>query len=505
MRRALPFAALSMILAGCGGGGGGSTSTPGGELPGEGTEQTVGPITIRFSGGSPLVQGTQLSSAVATRTSGLNLSLVKIASTPTSLTDRVTGARLVALTNGAPLSNGLQTTTQTLPITASAKPFEADFLSADPKGQMLLTRDTADGIVMYDLLNDVRKPLGIATGRSPRFSPTGDRFAYILGTGTSAQVRIRFRNNTGDRLLPNTTGVTHFDWDSEGKVVFAKQNGANLEIRFIDIDGTNSVMKTSSTATCGALASGGVPGTYAYVNNAAAGVSLFSVSTGAAGASQIQLNTNSKTPVWLDRYVEPGSYMVGFSDATIARADARGFVSNFSQLIGAAPIAMPRVTERTFVGAEGWPALASGILYGSGSSGVNSMVAFQGKTLSTVSIEEVELTEDKDIAVFELKADEIRALSYAATVSAPTVTVLRNGNSPFGGAFVTLNGFGQVTNLMPLANLTRSGRPKVTGQAGRIVIEGPVLGIYSDGENKAPTGATRVEIDAKTGTFVSAS
>ncbi|RYG49250.1 hypothetical protein EON79_01970 [bacterium] len=505
MRRVAPLAVLPLILAGCGGGGGGSTTNPGGELPAEGTEQTMGPITVRFSGGEPVVAATQLSSAVATRTSAVNLSLVKTASIPSSLTDRTAGARLIALVNGVPLANGIQPASTIVPATASAKPFNADFLSADPKGQMLLTRDTADGIVMYDLMSDVRKPLGIPTGRSPRFSPTGERFAYIQGTGASAQIRIRFRSNSGDRVVPNTSGVTHFDWDTEGRMVYAKQNGTVMEIRFLDIDGTNIVLRTSTTGTCNGVASGGVPGTYAYILNTVDGVALFSASTGAAGGSQIQLNTNGKTPISVDRYVEPGSYMIGNSDNTIGRADARGPVGLLTQLTGTVPIAIVRPSERTFVGSEGWPALASAILYGSGSASLNSMVAFQAKTLSTASIEEVELTEDRDIAVFQLKADEIRALSYAANIGAPTVTLLRNGNTPFGGAFVTMNGFGQVTTIMPLANLARTGAPKVTAQGGRILIEGPVLGLYSEGEDKAPNGATRVEIDAKTGAVLSAS
>ena len=158
----------------------------------------------------------------------------------------------------------------------------------------------------------------------------------------------------------------------------------------------------------------------------------------------------------------------------------------------------PFPQNRQVVGPSGTVATgASGFLVGQLLNSIVSFVAFTATTPASASV--VPQAQTADNCVFELKGDSITKLAFVNDLATSATTVVPvSGLSSIGGALVSFNGAtGRVVSVIPYS----PGAPKrAAGKNGTLVYTGRFLGIYDgSGRNLAPGGASRVEIDGRTG------
>jgi len=329
----------------------------------------------------------------------------------------------------------------------------------------------------------------------PTYSPDGTKIAFSRYDTTLGKLQLYTMTPTGGTLKNVTTGPTSYDlndptWSPDGtKIAFTSLIGGYYHNYVIRADGTGYYQTLTSAN-----------------------------------------NTNDFSSAY-----SPDGTMLAFECYDLAVAHEQIYVANADgtnahrisdgQTHDHSTTWSPLVKAKKFVGAGGaFGASASGFLVGQQDKTVTSLVVFNAQTPDSahLDIQGTTLPNQPNL-VFTVSGNLLNALSYVNGLTSPPTTVL-SASSTATGAVVSFDATrGTVTGVFPYtSNKAQAAGAQGTGQGqalghsggapsvsplgsdGLLVYRGHFLGAWNgEGKNLAPSGASEVRLNAKTGTIVS--
>lgn len=145
---------------------------------------------------------------------------------------------------------------------------------------------------------------------------------------------------------------------------------------------------------------------------------------------------------------------------------------------------------------------SSGFLFGQNGDLFSSIFSFQATTPSSATITPAASQSGAGALVFNLHADSIKRMTYVNDYYGSPTTISPIGDTDALVSFSSTDG--QVTLVAPFAisRDVKSARPTIVG--GNLLYAGSFLALYnSKGKNLAPSGASQILIDPKSGGLVS--
>jgi len=162
----------------------------------------------------------------------------------------------------------------------------------------------------------------------------------------------------------------------------------------------------------------------------------------------------------------------------------------------------PYFGSRTFVGSGGaMYSSASGFLWGQFGSGFAGLLSFTVKTDSTATIASQNTVGGS--LVFDVHGDEVTGIKYINSYYGGVVTLTPN----LSDALVSFDATtGQVAAVAPYAVARGAAQPLTSVQGSQLVCHARFSGVWnSAGVNVAPSGASQIVLDRKTGKFIGSS
>lgn len=165
----------------------------------------------------------------------------------------------------------------------------------------------------------------------------------------------------------------------------------------------------------------------------------------------------------------------------------------------------PVVTKRTLVGKDGTLGVkAAGFIFGQRGDVVNSFLIFDATTpVKSRVITTTGINGGLSNYLFSITAPEkLTALTYLNDLfSLPIVVIDPNTTPVSGGALVSYNSeTGLITAVLPYLSMDAADRLSISQHSNTTVLQGSFQGAWDDtGTNRAPHGASEVQLDASTG------
>jgi TolB protein len=146
--------------------------------------------------------------------------------------------------------------------TENAWGFDLFFESARPqfspadRSLMFFSRTGGDAPAVYRVIDGVsqvmRREGFPIQGKSPKWSPDGQRFAYSSCLGSDCGIILSNIDGSAPFQLTNHPSDTNPEFSPDGaSIVFMSERGGNWEIYRVDIDGSNLIALTSDSASDG--------------------------------------------------------------------------------------------------------------------------------------------------------------------------------------------------------------------------------------------------------------
>jgi WD40-like Beta Propeller Repeat len=310
-----------------------------------------------------------------------------------------------------------------------------------------------------------------ATGIQPCISPDGTTVAYVKPVSGKNQIfTIPIAGGTATQLstlYPNDNFYYPCYTPDQTQLLCDVDNGSQREIDSMSVSGPNKgyIFTTYAQSTPWAThASPSPDGTYlVYASGATYGTLNTTVVISDAGENSIQTIGPGSKPTW-----------------------------------------SPFPAVRAFIGTNGAMfTSAAGLVYTQQQNGFQSLVSFQATTPAdaTITLESQTGSPTGGPVVYDLHADDITALKYAnlyvdtpvgITVGTSDVLLTIDSNS------------GTVDAVAPFL-ATRGGKPTCVKGNGTLTYTGHFTGVWnSNGKNVAPSGATKLVLESKSGSLISA-
>ena len=166
----------------------------------------------------------------------------------------------------------------------------------------------------------------------------------------------------------------------------------------------------------------------------------------------------------------------------------------------------PLLKDRLMIGAGGLLATGgAGFIYADAGSRTQCCLAFDATTRSSAILRAVTgIGGTEDSLVFSLDADTVKLIKYANAPDWNAVSVVEAGTSTptANGALISIDAaFGRVNAVLPFnGSRGADSKPAVTRQGLNYVFTGNFTSVVNgSGKNVAPSGASRVVLDPKTG------
>ena len=353
----------------------------------------------------------------------------------------------------------------------------------------------------------------VSLGASPYIDLAGDKVAYAPPNNTEVSVMTLATQAIVHIPLPTNWTVESLVLSPDGSMVYALLvSDGSATLSFTPSNGSDvfHVLHDFATAPAQDLAispSGSeltvlVSGSPAYMvhvgaingettsptnlpGNGASGVSY--------GADGNELVVGSLTAGVLGLYTY--SSAAGFSRITSETATTQF------------PCWTPFIKDRTLISGGGGllGTRACGVVFGQRVGGdTSSIVAFDVTTPSSVVMTAQNTGAQSPNLVFSADADSITKLAYVNTSNWRGIRAIGSGTTVLGanGALISLDGgSGQVVSILPFSGTRALGsHPTVTDNGSMRTFSGSFLAVYDkDGKNLAPSGASVVTLDTKTG------
>ena len=510
-RYALGFIALSAFLAvGCGGGAGGGSSTP------PTSDFAFGELSGRAAVSNPPVS-TNSNVVIATAFTG-TFSSLKIRELNPSLSE----TRIVAsddmfgpslgIVNFA--ADGSDAQKVTVPGT-NLNDFSPSIAA---NGKIVFERDFGGGtaIEMVNLDGSGLTQM-VASGINPSIDAAGDKFAYsvsntslnVMNVATKAITPIPIANSGGGATLET------YQISPDGSQIFLVEAFAGNQILYaVPSDGSNSGRPVNDLSNNLVLGEAVSPdGTEVAVLQQASPATVTRIGTG-GGALSTAVNLPSivadglaysadgkRLVVSTSNGGSAGLYSVALESSSFTRITPTTSNAEF-------PSWMPFLKDRTLIAGGGGllGTRACGVILGQTIIGATtSVVAFDVTTPSSVVMTAQPINSlSATNLVFSVDADNITKLAYANTVNWRGIRAIGSGTpvTSANGALVSINGAdGSVVSVLPFTGTRAAGsRPTVTDNGSLRTFSGSFLAVYDkDGKNLAPSGASVVTLDTKTG------
>ncbi|RYG38070.1 hypothetical protein EON81_04715 [bacterium] len=162
----------------------------------------------------------------------------------------------------------------------------------------------------------------------------------------------------------------------------------------------------------------------------------------------------------------------------------------------------PALGVTKFVGSGGRLGTASaGIVAtnrsGPGRNGLASLVSWDCQTRSTSTISDDATTPGVGSKSYTIEADRLTALRFANRPLFQASSIV-SASGTANGAIVTVDAEDGIVTSIVVFQETRGAKPTVRNEGGRKIVEGSIQSVWNaKGENLAPQGASRVQLDQK--------
>ncbi|HWD38732.1 MAG TPA: hypothetical protein VG944_07775 [Fimbriimonas sp.] len=306
-------------------------------------------------------------------------------------------------------------------------------------------------------------------GDWPAWSPDGTKIAFstLIASATSTQVY----------TIPSGGGTPTLVSKSFGSdtCVYPAWSPDGSQIAFAAFASTGRTSVFAEDSSGGIAASG--------ITNPASGYQDLSPSFAPDGTTLAFNRVNDSADT---SEVDSTSFAFGSSTTQIDFAGRHDIITY--------PSWSPYFGKKAFVGSGGILANAAGFIW-SELDGFASFMGFTATNPASATITSQNADSSSGGGVFLLKADNIAKIVYtnsyygaieSVTVGAPQVLVSFNATT------------GAVETIAPLAS--RGSRSPASPSTGKgMVYSGQFLAVYSQGKNVAPSGASQIVLDPKTG------
>jgi len=345
------------------------------------------------------------------------------------------------------------------------------------------------------------------------YSPDGSKIAFTQQDASTFNSRIWTMPAGGGSatgISSSADSCTNPVWSPDGsQLMFSRQINASGAFSLAQCSNSGANL----TTVLGSLQSSS-PIQACYVGNDLNDIVQTSVSSGTAtftrieGGSQTKLfSTNSgiggvagspvgKMLLYSDQGSNGGIYAMDLNSAT---PTAYKLIAGNGYL--QSPCWGPYITSRTLIGAGGsFGASAGGFLYGAVNSRIGSMVAVDATTRSSISIQpQSNSNPTQSLILATVTATDLTSLKYMNGISSPVVTVFSGATTQASGALLSFDAdTGSVVSVV--AYSASLARPTNGG-----LFTGKIIGAWdATGKNIAPSGATRVNFDVRSGRLISA-
>jgi len=346
------------------------------------------------------------------------------------------------------------------------------------------------------------------------YSPDGSKIAFTQQDSSTFNSRIWTMPAGGGSATGISSAAdncTNPVWSPDGsQLMFSRQINASGTFSLAECTNSGANM----TTVLGSLQSSS-PVQACFVGNDPNDIVQTSVSSGTAtftrieGGAQTKLfSTNSgiggvtgspvgKMILYSDQGSNGGIYAM---DLDSSAPTAYKLIAGNGYL--QSPCWGPYITSRTLIGAGGsFGASAGGFLYGAVNSRIGSMVAVDATTRSSISIQpQSNSNPTQSLILATVTATDMTSLKYMNGISSPVVTVFSGATTQATGALLSFDA--DTGSVVSVVSYTASlARPTKGGG----VFTGKIIGAWdANGKNIAPSGATRVNFDVKSGRLISA-
>jgi Tol biopolymer transport system component len=505
---------VSLTAAGCGGGGGTGAGRPVGVQT-----ETIGQAKISFTGSPKAVTTSSSGSISAVGQAGADYSYLALFPTPNLASTYLAFSR--AATNGDGNSQ-----VYTLPFKGAPSPrviFPSELWNLYPTCSQTGIIAFDSGKALAESFMQFCLPDGTSYrylkvgggGNIPAISPDGSTIIYV--SGTNALYSIPSVGGTQKNLYTAPSGSTLAQfpvvWSPDGtEIAFSLYTGSTAKL-FVLTLATGNVVGVTPDGNAGTQL---VPNSWS-----SDGRTLACTDYHLANVVLVNLNSNQFAEITPTSAIDsnptfsPDGQQIAFYRS--GNSYAHGiYVCDFNgenpQLLLADPssggstgpvsglVWSPFPQKKVFVGSGGWlSSSASGFLLSQNGSQFGSLLAFTAKTPSTAAITPPAGVQAGAPLLYTLTADSITSISYTNSYygSAPGITAVG-----ITSVVVSVDGSTGQIDLVAPAKLMKGSASKVPN-AG-MTYSGQFTALYDGaGKNLAPSGATSIQIDPRTGKLIS--
>ena len=499
---------VSIFLTGCGGGsGGGIASTP---PPDTGAPFSMGNFEGRGAASNPPVT-TAGQQTVATGVTG-NFSLLRLRDQNVDLGDSRIAMATRKTTGGDIYTTNIDGS-NLFRVTATTNIGEEE-PAWNPGGTKIafqgfdnsFFRDIyiyrADGLFLTRVTNTPA-----AEEENPDWSPDGTKLIFDR-SGT-----LIVFNTANSQETPLDTGgnASNPAWSSTNKLAFVTTRNGNNDIYVSNADGSSPSPSLGTSPDPDTMPVWSPDGeTLFYMKHSASGYEIIRYQQSFWIGQSTSIFTSDDPILALD--VSPDGQFVAFQtvngifevpqhggSATLM-FDPVDHVDGFSW--------GPMLTDRLFVGSGGlFSAGAAGFIFGDSSSRTQSFLAFDCVTRSSALLRaQTGIGGTEDSLQFFLDGDSVNMLKFANAPDWTVATPVGSGTAvpTANGALISIDAFtGKVNAVLPFVGSRGvDSKPTISRQGSNYVYTGNFISaVDASGKNIAPTGASRVILDPKTGSL----
>jgi TolB protein len=352
---------------------------------------------------------------------------------------------------------------------------------------------------------------------SPAWRPDGLRIAFSRVDQTTGffQIYTMAPNGTNiTKISNNVADDTTPSWSPDGtKIVFNRNFLSKGQIYTMAATGgsPHNVYPTSDLLTAPAWSPDGTQIAFSSATNAGIHIKVMRAD-GKGGVNTITSGTLSDDqPAWSPdgtriAFTRHGASGGNLDQIFVVNVDGSGAHSiSDGQYSDETPNWRPYLKSRRFIGTGGTlGTTASGFLVGQQGKAQTSLVVFNAATPTTAHLDaQSAVVPGQPNLVFTVSGDQLNALTYINGLNNMNTTVL-SASTTATGAVVSFDAAdGTVTGVFPyIANKSagHASPPTATRTGDTLAYRAAFLGAWdATGSNRAPHGATEVQIDSRTG------